>query len=370
MSDLPVLRTPLAEVHERLGASFTGFAGWRMPVKYAGHLREHEAVRTAAGLFDLSHMGQIMVTGTEAAAFLDYALVVNASAMPSHKARYTLICTPTGGMIDDLVVYRLGPQEFLVIANAGNVTTVTEHLLERTGTFDVTVRNASEEYALIALQGPRSPEILAPLTPTDLSTLRYYTIATATVAGCDALLARTGYTGELGFEVYVATTDAETVWNAIYEAGTGYGLEPVGLAARDTLRLEASMPLYGNELTVDVTPRQAGLGWAIPADKEADYVGRSALAHLPSEPTDAVLVALTGTGRRAARPGYPVINPADGTTIGQVTSGALSPTLGYPIAMAYVPREFSAPGTAVDVDIRGEALRMSVVERPFYRRPA
>ncbi|GAA5199488.1 glycine cleavage system aminomethyltransferase GcvT [Rugosimonospora acidiphila] len=363
-----VRETPLASEHARLGATFTTFAGWRMPLRYVSDLREHEAVRTAAGLFDLSHMGQIEITGPDAARFLDHALVLDASAMPVDRARYTLICTASGGMLDDLVVYHTGEDQFLIVANAANVATVSAELDARIAGFDARTRDVSDRYALISLQGPRAAEILAEHTPADLNGLRYYSAVASRVAGREALLARTGYTGELGFEIYVAPDDATAVWADLLRSGESAGVQPVGLAARDTLRLEAGMPLYGNELTVDVTPLHAGLGWAVPADKAADYVGRKALEEYRQSGTPSVLVGLEGTGRRAARAGNPVVDPESGAAVGRVTSGVLSPTLGHPIAMAYVPPALAEPGTPVDVDVRGSMLRMTVVAKPFYRR--
>ena len=370
MSDSTPRETPLAQVHERLGATFTSFAGWRMPVHYSGHLREHAAVRTSVGLFDLSHMGELRVTGAQAARFLDYALVVHASAMTVGRARYTLLCTPSGGILDDLVVYRTGEEQFLVIANAANVATVFAEFAARAEGFAAEVADVSDSYALLSLQGPRAAEVLAPLTGTDLAAVKYYTCTEATVVGVPALLARTGYTGEDGFELYVSPPDVPAVWAAVQEAGEPAGIVPAGLACRDTLRLEAGMPLYGNELTVDVTPLHAGLGWAVPKEKPGDYVGRAALEKYVESGTPTGLVGLAGTGRRSPRSGYPVLDPRSGQSVGTVTSGALSPTLGYPVAMAYVPRSFEEPGIELVVDIRGAAAPVRVVKRPFYKRPA
>lgn len=367
MSKTGLRETPLAALHEELGATFTEFAGWRMPLTYSTHLKEHAAVRTSVGLFDLSHMGEVEVTGPGAARFLDYALVVNASSMVVGRARYTLLCTPAGGILDDVLVYHTDPGRFLIIANASNVATVSAELSSRAAGFDAEVADVSDNYALVSVQGPASVEVLDPLCDADIKGLKYYRSLSTAVAGRPALLARTGYTGEIGFEVYLSPADAPAVWTAIQRAGEPAGLVPAGLASRDTLRLEAGMPLYGHELTTAVSPVHARLEWAIPSDKEADYVGRAALERLAADGTDSVLVGLAGQGRRAARAECRVLDTG-GAPIGQVTSGVLSPTLGHPIALAYLPAAFDVEGTEVLADVRGQMLSMKVTPRPFYRR--
>jgi aminomethyltransferase len=366
-------RTPLAAVHERLGATMTGFAGWLMPLRYRSETAEHQAVRTAAGLFDLSHMGEITVTGPEAAAALDYALVGQPSALAPGRARYTMICAPDGGVIDDLIVYRLGADEFFVVANASNTPAVYQALSERAADrAEVTDRTA--DYALIAIQGPAAAPILTPLTSANLADVRYYASYQATVAGHQVLLARTGYTGEDGFELFTSPADAEPVWDALVSAGAADGLVPAGLAARDTLRLEAAMPLYGNELGPDMTPFDAGLGRVVKLDKPGDFVGRAALASRARAAPERTLVGLVGRSRRIPRHGYGVL--CDGRGCGTVTSGAPSPTLGKPIAMAYIEpgiaREAESDGGAgrLAFDIRGSAEPADLVQLPFYRRPA
>ncbi|WP_019854662.1 glycine cleavage system aminomethyltransferase GcvT [Actinopolyspora mortivallis] len=360
-------QTPLHEVHQRLGATFTEFAGWEMPLRYSGDTAEHNAVRNTAGLFDLTHMGELRLSGPQAAEALDYALVANASGIRVGRARYTMICDEAGGVLDDLIVYRTAEDEFLVVANAANAATVSAELTERTRSFRVDYTDLSSEYALIAVQGPAAPEILAPLTDTDLTQVRYFAGYPSKVADCDILLARTGYTGEDGFELFTSTADAATVWNALSESGAPHGLQPAGLACRDTLRLEAGMPLHGHELSTDLTPFHANLGRVVRLDKSADFVGRAALAAVAEQPPRRTLVGLRGTGRRAPRHGYRVLDN-DGTEVGVVTSGAPSPTLGHPIAMAYVDRANAEPGTELQVDIRGKAAAAEVVELPFYNR--
>jgi aminomethyltransferase len=354
----------------------TDFAGWLMPLRYGSETAEHKAVRASAGLFDLSHMGELVIAGDGAPDALDYALVGQASAIAPGRARYTMICAPDGGVIDDLIVYRLASGEYLVVANASNAATVAAELTERVAGRGATMTDRTDDYALIAIQGPRSAGILAGLTDLDLEQVRYYASYPGTVAGCDALLARTGYTGEDGFELFVGPQDAVRVWQALTEAGSADGLVPAGLAARDSLRLEAGMPLYGNELGRDVTPFDAGLGRVVKLDKPGDFVGRAALAERAAAEPSRELVGLVGQTRRVPRHGYPVL--WEGVPCGTVTSGVPSPTLGRPIAMAYLTATAAAAArTAGDgsdgrlaVDVRGSAEPAAMVPLPFYRRPA
>ncbi|MFF9818124.1 glycine cleavage system aminomethyltransferase GcvT [Streptomyces sp. NPDC014006] len=370
MSSTELRHTALDALHRSLGATMTDFAGWDMPLRYGSERDEHNAVRTKAGLFDLSHMGEITVTGPQAAALLDHALVGNIGAVKPGRARYTMICQADGGILDDLIVYRLAETEFMVVANASNAQVVLDALAERAAGFDAEVRDDRDAYALLAVQGPESPGILKSLTDADLDGLKYYAGLPGTVAGVPALIARTGYTGEDGFELFVKPEHAVELWQALTKAGEGVGLTPCGLSCRDTLRLEAGMPLYGHELTAELTPFDAGLGRVVKFDKEGDFVGREALAaaaeRAESDPPR-VLVGLVAEGRRVPRAGYQVV--ADGTVIGEVTSGAPSPTLGKPIAMAYVDAAHAAPGTpGVGVDIRGTHEPYAVVALPFYKR--
>ncbi|WKK25724.1 glycine cleavage system aminomethyltransferase GcvT [Streptomyces olivoreticuli] len=369
MTDAP-RHTALDALHRALGATMTDFAGWDMPLRYGSERDEHLAVRTRAGLFDLSHMGEITVTGQQAAALLDHALVGNIGGVAVGRARYTMICREDGGILDDLIVYRLEDEEYMVVANASNAQVVLDALTERAAGFDAAVRDDRDAYALLAIQGPESPGILKSLTDADLDGLKYYAGLPGTVAGVPALIARTGYTGEDGFELFVAPADAEKLWQALTDAGAGAGLVPCGLSCRDTLRLEAGMPLYGHELTTATTPFDAGLGRVVKFDKEGDFVGREALAaaaeRAESNPPRK-LVGLIATGRRVPRAGYPVV--VGGEVVGEVTSGAPSPTLGKPIAIAYVDAAHSAPGTNdVSVDIRGSHEPYEVVALPFYKR--
>ncbi|MFJ5550637.1 glycine cleavage system aminomethyltransferase GcvT [Streptomyces sp. NPDC093225] len=369
MTNTPRL-TALDAVHRSLGATMTDFAGWDMPLRYASERDEHNAVRTKAGLFDLSHMGEITVLGPEAVKVLDYALVGNISTVGVGRARYTMICQEDGGILDDLIVYRLGETEYMVVANASNAQVVLDALTERAAGFDAEVRDDRDAYALIAVQGPTSPGIVKSLTDADLDNLKYYAGLPGTVAGVPALIARTGYTGEDGFELFVKPEHAVELWEALTKAGEAAGLVPAGLSCRDTLRLEAGMPLYGHELTTSLTPFDAGLGRVVKFEKEGDFVGRAALeaaAERAATNPPRKLVGLIAEGRRVPRAGFPVV--AAGEVIGEVTSGAPSPTLGKPIAMAYVDAAHAEPGTSgVGVDIRGTHEAYEVVALPFYKR--
>ncbi len=386
--------TPLRERHESLGASFTDFGGWQMPVRYTSDLAEHHAVRQSAGLFDISHMAEFLVTGDFAAEFLDYSLAGRISAMSVGKAKYSLVLAEDGGIIDDVIVYRLAEDRFLVIANAGNRGFVDAAFASRVRSFPsrlerelpsraqgeersfagflgdrgVDVEDVSDSYALLAVQGPASEAIVSATAGiTDVSTAwdeqKYYAWADALFNGAPLLIARTGYTGEDGFELLVRSEDAVDLWDAVLAAGESHGIVPAGLAARDTLRLEAGMPLYGHELSLTTKPAQAGLGRVVASDKDA-FVGKDAVA-----PADGarVLVGLSAEGKRAGRAGYAVV-AEDGTVLGEITSGALSPTLGHPIAMAYIDPASAEEGTTVFLDVRGTKIPATVTALPFYRR--
>jgi len=390
---MPDLRTTaLAARHTALGASFTDFGGWNMPVRYTSDLAEHHAVRTAAGLFDISHMAEFLVTGPGAASFLDYALAGRLSTMKVGKAKYSLLLDETGGVIDDVIVYRTGEDHFLVISNAGNRALVADALAARVdraaelapadrqtpadGSFGFVVgadaariEDISDQTSLIAVQGPRAREIVeATAGVTDvapaLADLGYYAWSQGRFQDENLFIARTGYTGEDGFELMVPNAVAPALWDALMDAGAPLGLVPAGLAARDTLRLEAGMPLHGHELSTAILPAQAGLGRVVAADKDA-FVGKDALAAASDDLP--VLVGLVAEGRRAGRAGYAVVD-AEGTPVGEITSGALSPTLGHPVAMAFVPPALAEPGTPLFIDVRGTRIPATVTDLPFYRR--
>jgi aminomethyltransferase len=383
-------RSPLHDLHVAAGAAFTDFAGWQMPVRYTSDLAEHAAVRSAAGLFDLSHMGEILVVGPQAGEALDSALSGRMSALAERQAKYTLLLSERGGIVDDLVVYRTGADRYLVVANASNRRTVAAELRARTEGFDALVEDESDEIGLIALQGPRSLEILqnlegltvgddaVPGPPLEdaLAQLGYYRALPAEFLGRRALIARTGYTGEDGFEIFTSPENLRPLWQGLLETGAGAGLVPAGLAARDTLRLEAGMPLYGHELGLTTLPSQAGLARTVVLKDKGDFVGRAAIesgaaADEESIFSGRVLAGLTAEGKRAGRAGYAVYDTGEGgTRVGVVTSGALSPTLGHPIAMAYIDPEVATPGTQLFLDVRGTRLPATVSSLPFYTRKA
>ncbi|MDN5599092.1 MAG: glycine cleavage system aminomethyltransferase GcvT [Brachybacterium sp.] len=379
MADQDLRSTALEAVHESLGATFTDFAGWRMPVRYDSDLAEHRAVRESAGLFDLSHMGEIHLRGPQAGAALDHALAGKLSAMSVGRAKYSLLLTEDGGVIDDVITYRLSEEHFLVVANASNAEVDAAELSARAQGFDVEVDDASARTSLIAVQGPASEQILVDallsadgegsgvdgLTAQDLTEMKNYRFAESTYRGEPMLIARTGYTGEDGFELYVPDELAVPLWEQLTVAGSDR-LVLCGLACRDTLRLEAGMPLYGNELGRDLYPAQSGMGRVVALTSKGDFVGRAGVeaADLSDRP---VLVGLVADGRRAARAGAQV-RDADGREVGAITSGVLSPTLGHPIAMGFVAAGVSEPGTELVADVRGKDLPVRVVKLPFYSR--
>jgi aminomethyltransferase len=362
--------SPLHQTHLDAGASFTDFAGWQMPVRYSSDLAEHHAVRGSAALFDLSHMAEIIVKGPEAAAALDYALVGKISDIGIGQAKYSLLLNHDGGIVDDVVVYRTHENRYGVVANASNRYQVAGALATRASAFDTTVVDESDDVALVAVQGPRSLEIVlgVPGLTTDrpISQLKYYWSTMGEYGGEEAMVGRTGYTGEDGFELYVRNRQAPALWSALMASGEKFGIVPAGLASRDTLRLEAGMPLYGHELSENTFPAQAGLGRVVNLTKESDFVGRAAVEVGP--PAGARrLIGLRAAGRRAGRAEYPVLDAGD-NEVGLITSGALSPTLGYPIAMAYVDPALSEAGTSLFLDVRGSRVPASVVPLPFYKR--
>ena len=360
--------SPLLDRHEALGAKIVDFAGWLMPIQYAGILEEHRATRSAAGLFDLSHMGELIVEGPEAGAALAAALITDPPALAVGRAQYSMICAADGGIIDDLIVYRLGDARFMVVANASNARAVSDALAHRLDGFKAVLDDHSLATGLVAVQGPRSLDVLGPLADLDIDAIRYYGMAEGRVVGVPAMIARTGYTGEDGFEVFADVARVHEVWDAMLDAGRPHGLVPVGLGARDTLRLEAGMPLYGNELDRSTNPFEAGLGRTVKLGKPGPFVGREALEKVARDGTERRLVGLVLRERGIARHGYPVL--ADGAPTGVVTSGTMSPTLNAAIAMAYVAPGNAEPGTMLAVEIRGAPVAAEVVPLPFYKRPA
>ncbi len=363
----PLKRTPLHDLHRALGARLVPFAGYEMPVQYDSIIDEHRTVRSSVGLFDLSHMGEIEVRGEEAVAFLRHALVSDPGALDLGQAQYSMACAADGGIIDDLIVYR-HTDHFLVVCNASNRSAVLEHLsslLER-GDFDVAITDRSDATALVAPQGPNAAALLAELTDVDLAAIGNYRSAEGDVAGVACLIARTGYTGEDGFELFCDAKHARQVWDALTTHGEPHGLRPCGLGARDTLRLEAGMPLYGNELSRETNPFEVNLGRVVKLDK-GDFVGRAALAAVQQAGPERKLIGLRMVENAIPRAGYPVM--ADGAVVGTVSSGTLSPTSGEKIAMALVPADMAGVGNPFAVVVRERPYQAEQVKLPFYRRP-
>ncbi len=359
-----VRKTPLHDCHVEAGGRMVEFAGWRMPVQYSGVIEEHRAVRGAAGLFDVSHMGEIRVAGPRAEAALDRLTPNNVARLRPGRAHYSGLLTERGTYLDDLLVYRLSDEEFLLVVNAANAGRDLAWLRDRADSA-AEVRDVSEDYALLALQGPRSEEILRPLTAVDLAGLKYYGFAAGEVDGRQALISRTGYTGEDGFELYVGPADAADLWRRLLAAGAASGLLPAGLGARDTLRLEAAMALYGHELDESTTPLEASLEWTVKW-KKGDFVGREALLEQRASGPARQLSGFEISGRGIARQGSAVL--VDGTPVGAVTSGTWSPTLEKAIGLAYVEAGTAAPGREIELEVRGRKLPGRLVELPFYRR--
>jgi aminomethyltransferase len=356
-------RTPLYGCHREAGAKIVDFAGWEMPVQYTGVIEEHRAVRTAAGLFDVSHMGEVRVRGAGAQAFLQRLTPNDVSKLVPGRAHYSGLLTDRATYVDDILIYRLAADDFLVVVNASNAERDFEWIAAQalSSGEDVEVIDESDRYALLALQGPKALETLAPLASPDVSGLKYYGFAEGTVAGVPALISRTGYTGEDGFELYLAPEDAPGVWRRLVEAGA----VPAGLGARDTLRLEAAMALYGHEIDDTTTPFEAGLSWVVKLDK-GEFLGRDALVAQKAAGVPRKLVGFEVRGRGIARQGHPVAS--EGGTVGAVTSGTWSPTFEKALGLAYVPPEMAAPGTPLAIEVRGKALPAVVVEIPFYKR--
>jgi aminomethyltransferase len=364
MSDV-LLQTPLHDWHRAHGGRMVEFAGWSMPVQYTSIVQEHQAVRTAAGLFDISHMGRLRVSGPNRVELLQKVTTNDVAALEEGQAQYSLVTNERGGILDDVLVYRFAEYHF-VICNASNREKIVGWLERHSSGMSVELDDRTRAWCMIALQGPRAREIMAPLTDADLSRLRYYRAQTAQVLGEWAIVSRTGYTGEEGFEIITASEQAVPLWEALLEQGKSDGLVPAGLGARDTLRLEAAMPLYGHELTKEIDPLQAGLAFAVKLEK-GDFVGHDAMVARNSDVARPVRVGLQLAGRRIAREGAAVLREDD--EVGKVTSGTFSPTLEKSIAMAYVQPDAAAVGTALAVDVRGRREAATVVKLPFYKRP-
>lgn len=363
MSDAPLRDTPLLGEHRGLGAKLVPFAGYRMPVQYpSGMLAEHQAVRTAAGLFDVSHMGEVEVRGSRALEFIQHLTTNDVRKLEIGQAQYSALPREDGTLLDDLLVYRF-PDHFLLVLNAANRERDIAWLRRFAPQFGVELRDRSDEIALLALQGPRSEAILQRLTAQDLPSLRYYRFREGEVDGRPAMISRTGYTGEDGFELYVAAEDAAPLWRRLLEVGAVDGLVPAGLGCRDSLRLEMGYALYGNDLDDTTTPLEGGLAWVTKLDK-GPFVASEALQEQKGSGVRRRLVGFRLRERGFPRPGYPVL--VDGNEVGEVTSGTLSPSLGEGIGMAYVPTSAAKPGTQIGIRIRDRVVPAEVVRPPFY----
>jgi glycine cleavage system T protein (aminomethyltransferase) len=365
---LSLKRTALNSVHKASGARMVEFGGWEMPVEYSGIMNEHLAVRERAGLFDVSHMGEIEVRGPKALELLQFVTSNDVARLKLNQAQYTALMRPEGSAVDDCLVHRLGDDFYFICVNAANTDKdfawIREH--DTYSASQVELRNVSAEYSQLALQGPASVEILAKLTPTELASIKYYWCSPSSCCGVPGLLARTGYTGEDGFEFYFAPSESERIWQALLEAGKPYGLIPAGLGARNTLRLEAAYPLYGHELDDQTTLLEAGLGWISKLDK-GNFLGRGILARQKQQGVSKKLIGFEMIDRGIARDGYAVW--VDGKSVGRVTSGSFAPFLKRNIGMAYVPPDLAEAGRQIQIEIRGNLAAARQVPLPFYKRP-
>ncbi len=360
MSELK--RTPLRDFHAAHGGRLVDFAGWEMPVQYRSILEEHKAVRRTAGLFDVSHMGEVDVRGADAGRFLNHLVTNDVAKLFPGRVLYSPMCYPNGGVVDDLLVYMRGADDYFLCINAGNIEKDLAWIREQAAKFDVTVTDRSADYALLAVQGPRAAEIVQSLTGAKLGLVKYYHFTEATVAGVQCLVSRTGYTGEDGFELYHAAGDAVALAEALLAAGAPRGLELAGLGARDSLRLEAGYPLYGHEITADISPLTAGLGWTVKLEKGADFIGRDALLAEKQKGSERKVIFFKTGDRRIVRADTPVLG-AEGAPAGKVLSGTLSPLLNEAIGSALVATPAASQPLAVD--IRGTRLNLQVVKPPF-----
>lgn len=360
-------RTPLFASYARYGGKTIDFGGWELPVQFSGIVQEHEAVRTRAGLFDVSHMGEVEVKGENALAYLQRVTTNDVSKLAVGQAQYSVLCYPDGGTVDDLLVYKLSENHYLLVINAGNiekdVAWLQEHLTD-----GVTIANISAQTAQLAIQGPLAESILQKLTETDLSQIGYFRFQQDVLLdGVPALVSRTGYTGEDGFEIYLQADKAEQLWDRLLAVGKDEGLLPCGLGARDTLRFEARLPLYGQELSEDITPIEAGIGFAVKTEKEVPFIGQEVLKEQKENGAPRKLVGIEMIDRGIPRTHYPVY--AGEEKIGEVTTGTQSPTLKKNVGLALIKRDHAALGTQLEVEIRGKRLRAKVVATPFYKRP-
>ncbi|MBY0373296.1 MAG: glycine cleavage system aminomethyltransferase GcvT [Bryobacteraceae bacterium] len=359
-----LLRTPLNSLHRRLGAKMVDFGGWDMPVQYSGILDEHHAVRQAVGLFDVSHMGEIVIRGPQALDLVDHISSNWAAKLNIGQAHYSGLLYDTGCFVDDILVHKVSATEYFICVNASNQDKDYAHIVAQ-NRFDAEVENQGPRWVQIAVQGPKAQATLQKLTKTDLAAIKYYWFADGEVAGAAARIARTGYTGEDGFEVYVASEEGERIWTELTVAGEEFGIRPCGLGARNTLRLEAKMALYGHEIDASITPLEAGLGWTVKFDKP-DFVGRAALLAQKERGVTRKLAGFEMIGRGIGRDGYEV--QIDGAKAGWVTSGGPGPTVGKNIGLCYLPADRAAVGQKIEILVRNQPVEASVVSTPFYQR--
>jgi aminomethyltransferase len=360
-------RTPLYDRHKAWGARIVEFGGWEMPVQYSGVIAEHHAVRNAAGVFDISHMGRFLVSGSDAEAFLQYVATCDVSQLGVGQSTYGLLCHPHGGIVDDIFIYRL-PTEYLVVVNAANLQKDWDWLESHTGTLDVELEDVSPQWAMLAFQGPQAEALFcqAPgIRSSGLENLPFHEIAMFNFFGIEGMIARTGYTGEDGFELFFDASRAEHVWESLLKLGSSGSVKPCGLGARDSLRFEPCLALYGHEIDDHINPYEARLGWVVKLDK-GDFVGREALAAVKQAGTARRLTGFEMVGRGVARGGY-AIHSTEGKDIGFVTTGMPSPTLGKPLGLGYVPRALSTEGSEFDIMIRNKPVRARAVKIPFYK---
>lgn len=359
-------RTSLYHTHERYGGKIIDFAGWALPVQYEGILTEHDAVRNNAGLFDVSHMGEVEVKGNQAADFIQNLITNDISEMHDNQIIYSFMCYPNGGVVDDLLVYKYTNDDYLLVINAGNIDKDFLWMQENTGGYDVELKNISDEVSEVALQGPKAEEILQELTDTNLSEIAFFHLKRdVRIAGRNCLVSRTGYTGEDGFEIYMSNNDVEHLWDKILETGKSKGIKPAALGCRDTLRFEANLPLYGDELTEEITPLEAGYGMFVKLNKQ-NFIGKEALEKQKSEGLKRKIIGFELLGPGIARHGYEVLS--NGKVIGFVTTGYSSPTLKKTIGLAMVDIEFTELGTEIDIQIRKNTVKAKVISRKFYSK--
>ncbi len=354
-------KTPFYNIHVNLGARMVDFAGFSMPVQYESIIKEHEAVRSKAGVFDVSHMGEFLLEGKDVKSFLQYVMVNDLKLLEPTKGQYSCMCYENGSVVDDLVYYEEEPERFRMIVNASNVEKDFQWLNEHIGTKDVKITNLSSERCRLAFQGPKSDEYLQPLVEVDLSSINRFYFAHTTLNGAPIFIARTGYTGERGFEISFDNEYAEKIWNALTKAGAS----PAGLGARDSLRLEATYSLYGHEISDSITPIEAGLFWLVKPKEGIDYIGKETLLKQKSEGTDRIIVGLNLLDRGIIREHYKIFK--NGEEIGFVTSGGFSPTLKKTIGLGIVEKQYSEVGTELEIEIRNKLLRGKIVAKPFYR---